>query len=122
MKKIHKSNVVQVSDVEYNELLHEVAVINGLQVPQTPEEVSAFEKQFEKEIARANRYRPSLKEIMNLAKEIKSSGTAIVKTNTQLVIDGCYKMAARNGNEITKETEELMDKAIQKVKEKRKND
>lgn len=118
MKNIRKSNVVTVSDSEYNKLLHEIAVSYGLQVPETSDEIVEFEKAFANEIAEANKSRPSLEDVLALARQVKNSGASIVQPIEKTVVEPRYRMAARNGNEITKETEDLMDKAIKKAKEK----
>ena len=122
MKKTRKSNVVAVSEAEYNKLLQRIAVENGLRTPQTPEEVDVFEEVFAQEIAKAHNNRPGLSDILSIARDIKNSGAPVVEAIEKTVVDARYRMAARNGNEINEETEDLMDKAIQKAKEKRKND
>ncbi|ACV25474.1 hypothetical protein [Kangiella koreensis] len=122
MNKIPKRKFISISDIEYSLLLHEVAVLNGLQAPETPDEVAAFEHKFADDIVQANNFRPSLNDILQLAQEIKSSNSATIYPKAYPVTETRYRMAARNGNEITKETEQLMEEAIQLAKDRQKND
>ena len=121
MKKIIGKSVTPISDTEYNKLLREIAIRNGLQLPVTSKEVECFEEQFADEILAANKRRPSLKVMLSLAKEIKQSGKPITNPAIEDEPDSTYAMAARNGKGVDTDTLTLMEKALQRAKEKAKD-
>ena len=118
MKKIIGKSVTPISDTEYSNLLRENAVRNGLQLPVTAKEVECFEEQFADEILAADKRRPSLEAMLSVAKDIKQSGTPIANQAIEDEPDSAYAMAARNGKGVDTDTLALMEKALQKAKEK----
>lgn len=120
MKKINKI-VPPISDSEYSKLLREIAVKNGLQIPVTVREIAFFEEQFADEILSANQSRPSLNSMLSLARKIEQSGKPIVHQAIEDEPDAAYAMAARNGKGVNADTLELMEKALQKAREKNKD-
>ena len=121
MKKTDKRNITSITDADFNSLLHKIAVREGIQLPETPDEISHFEEFFADEIRTANLYRPSLDSILQTAKRIKRSNAPVFSPVEEIAVNSTYAMAARNGRDITFETESLMDQALQKAKEKRKD-
>ncbi|MBR9871481.1 MAG: hypothetical protein GYB26_10105 [Gammaproteobacteria bacterium] len=122
MKKITGKGITPISDTEYNNLLHMIAVEHGLQLPQTPEEVQCFEEQFADEIQAASRRRPNLESVLALAKELQASDAPLTRPAGKEEPEPAYAMAARDGKGITPETEALMEKAHQQAKEKWQNE
>lgn len=118
MKKLIGKSVTPISEAEYSNMLREIAVRSGLQLPESPEEIKYFEEQFADEIKAASRCRPSLESMLFLAKELKNSGAPIANPEIEEP-ETAYAMAARNGKGITSDTEELMERALQKAREKR---
>jgi hypothetical protein len=121
MKKNDKRNLTSITDTEYNSLLHKIAVYEGIQLPETPEEMNHFEEIFADEIRTANLYRPSLDSILQTAKRVKGNKAFVFTPIEEAAVNPTYAMAARNGRDITPETESLMEQILQKAKEKRKD-
>ena len=103
-------------EASYDSLLREIAVENGYQIPKTSEEVRIFEEKYSEEIAVLNKEKPSLHEILEKGRKYSKEKMPVEIINSASSVDGKYLMVARQGKDITEETEKLMDEAIESLK------
>lgn len=117
MTKKFKDCPPSMTHSEFDVLLRKIAVAHGAAIPTTPEEVDLFEEVFSDEIKAASRKIPSLQDTLNLAKKARSSAQSILNEVTDDDIGDKYRMAARNGTDISTDIENIMNAAIKKKKD-----
>ena len=112
-------NVGLLTDNEVSTRLIEIAIERGLSAPQTADEVKKFEEAYADEIQQVNGQLPSMKEVLAMANELKSSKKPILIAKESDLVDEKQQMAARKGNNISEEIHSKMDEAVKKAIEKR---
>lgn len=117
-KRTKQHSMLSEAEVSRGLLLE--AVRRGLRLPQTPEEVAAFEEEFSEDIAEANRNVPSLESVRARAKALRSDGLTLIQEVVE--VDSALAMAARNGGEISPDVLSRMEEALEQAKRRRKSD
>lgn len=113
MKKDNGKNVQSetISAADIDAALRIIAVQRGLVLPETVEEVEAYENAFATELkAIRSRSVPDLSHVIKRAQQALKSGNSPIKANPRHP-DSDMSMAARNGAGLSEESLRLMDEA-----------
>lgn len=113
MKKDNGKNVQSetISAAVIDAALRIIAVQRGLALPETVEEVEAYENAFASELkAIRSRSVPDLSHVIKRAQQALKSGKPLMKANPSHP-DSDMSMAARNGAGLSEESLRLMDEA-----------
>jgi hypothetical protein len=105
-----------ISDDEIGSRLSILAVRRGLRIPQTAEEVAAFEQEFSDAPADAATRRRTLAEVRARAKQLRVEGVKFRSKQPVTDEESRPQMAARNGNEIAEDVAEQMEAALKSNK------
>lgn len=121
MSTQNRKPAVPLTEGEITARIREIAVARGLSLPETEEEVEAYERLFADEIEQLRQKAPpSLDSVLAMAKRIQDNGTVVLRrAESEPTVEG-YALAARNGNAITDEIKTRMDDALAKAKRNRK--
>ena len=104
------------SDSEIEAMLVEIAIEEGYATPLTPHQLDVFEMAFFSELKTAEHNIPNAQDLLDRANELRKSKIPILHAMPSMVNDE-YKMAARNGDELSSSTFDKMNKAIEKAKQ-----
>jgi hypothetical protein len=108
-----------ISDDEIGTGLALLAVRRGLRIPQTTEEVAAFEQEFSDATVDSTTRRPTLAEVQARAKQLRGEGLELRSELPVTDSESRLLMAARNGDEIAEDVLEQMEAALKKSKSKK---
>jgi hypothetical protein len=108
-----------ISDDEIGTGLALLAVRRGLRIPQTTEEVAAFEQEFSGAIVDTTTRRPTLAEVQARAKQLRGEGLELRSEPPVTDSESRLLMAARNGDEIAEDVLEQMEAALKRSKSKK---
>jgi len=97
------------------------AVRRGLRLPETTDEIAAFERECAEEIAEARRNLPSLESVRARARNLGSNGMKLIQERVAIEVGSDLAMAARNGTEIPPEVSSRMEEALEQTKRRRKS-
>ena len=109
------------SEAEISRGLLLEAVRRGLRLPETPEEVAAFEQECAEDIAEAKQNLPSLESVRARAKTLRRNGVTLIPKLHDVEVDSALAMAARNGAEISPEVISRMEEALEQTKRRHKS-